>query len=140
MENPPVMKKDRTWVTAGVLLVIAFWTMAIFSAREYALWKSSYRNYFFSNDETVDYNIAILKDPRLLRDYCLYSTVLIAFIPIALQKLSSRLWIGVATVILFFAPCVWYGLRIGHVANKLVDWGAVFDDAPPKEKADHAKP
>ena len=101
----------------------------ILMAREYALWKSSLRAYFILEDGTIERDIAILKDLAFLRAFSLYSVFLIGFIPIALQKVFRRLYVGFSALLLLFIPCLWYGFRITHVSAKMVDWMALFRSA-----------
>ena len=122
--------KDRTWITSGTLVLIAFWTVLVLSAREHALWKSSFRDYFVLEDARVDRDIAILNDRRFASAFCLYSVCLIGFVPLALQKVFHRLSLAVAALAVLFIPCIWYGARVVHVSGKLVDWAAVFRNTP----------
>lgn len=123
--------KDRIWITTGFLVAIALWTVLILSTREYAMWKSTLRDYFYLQNAATDRDIATLKDLRLHNLFGLYSVFLIGVTPIALQKLFRRLDVGIAVIVLLFLPCIWYGLRIMHVSGKMVDWVAAFGNTPP---------
>src|SRR4051812_39100524 len=96
--------KDRTWITVGSLVIVAFWTILTLSAREHALFNSSLRAHFILKDGTVDRDIAILGNRRLLLLFNLYSLFLIGFIPVVLQRLFRRLTFGLALIAVLSLP------------------------------------
>lgn len=120
--------KDRTWFVAGAIVIVVFWTVMIFSAREWALFKSGLKGYFLLHDQAIDRDIAILKDRRILGIFSVYSVLLTGFIPVALQKIFRKVAIGLMVIAILFVPCVWYGNRVIHVFGKMIDWAAVFGE------------
>jgi fatty acid desaturase len=131
-------KIDRIWVTAIVVFVIAFWMAMISYVREYALFKSSAREYFLLQNEKTDYAIAVLQDWNLLRVFVIYSAFLIGLAPVILHRLVKRLWIGLLIVGILFLPLCWYGGQVTRVFGKFLDWNALFSDIEASRREESA--